>query len=784
MVEKSTQRKPRVAIIKKWSKRVFLALSLLTLTLFLTCLPKVPFQKSPSTVLESRNGHLLAATISKDGQWFFPASDSTPEKFKIAIVEFEDRRFYHHHGISIKALGRATYQNVSNRRVVSGGSTIQMQLARMIRNRKGKKLSDKFYEMLMALRLSARYDREELLNLYAANAPFGGNVIGIDAAAWRYFGHSSAQISWGEAALLAVLPNAPSLMHPGKNRDLLREKRNRLLERLLDQKIITQTDFDLAIMESLPDKPKRLPQKALHYLMQAKQKGFEGKRVHSSINIDMQTKLERIVGIHSNMLSQNGVHNAAAIILDAKTGDVLSYVANSSNQKKHQKDVDMIMASRSTGSILKPFLYAEMLQEGSLAPNTLLFDVPTRIGGYAPKNYHENYQGMVPAKDALARSLNIPAVLMLQQFGIARFKSTLTNHGLTTFNRPAGHYGLSLILGGGEAKLFELCHVYQYWVKQLHENGANTIHKFDHIHSVPPQRTQLDPASIYLAFEAMAEVNRPEEEANWLEFEDGRKVAWKTGTSFGFRDAWAIGVTPEYIVGVWTGNADGEGRPGLTGTQASAPILFQAFNMLPRTGWFEKPNAHLHSYKLCEQSGYRMSDNCERGIPTLTPKNGTLIPSCPFHKVVHLDEKSEKRVVGSCYPPYKMKHSKWFVLPPLAEKFYQSRQPGYEELPEWLPICQPEQDVVMQFIYPQVNGEIMIPRLPNGKRGKVVFEVAHQNDNALVYWHLNNMFLGTTKGIHQKILVPPTGEQTLMVVDEFGNSIRRKIKVFESGTTP
>lgn len=763
-----------------WRKLVLLSAVFGFFILFFTSVPEIPFNRDSSTVLESRNKRLLAATISQEGQWYFPPSDSVPDKFKTALVQFEDRRFYQHQGISIKALGRALYQNIKNKRVVSGGSTIQMQLARMIRGRTGKSLKDKLYEMVLALRLSSKYSKTELLDLYAANAPFGGNVIGLDAAAWRYFGHSSESMSWAEASLLAVLPNAPSLIHPGKNRALLREKRNRLLERLLEAKYISQIDFELAIMEELPEKPTPLPQHALHYLFQSKSKGFSGKRIHSSINLDYQRKLEQIVRIHSNRLSQNGVHNAGAIILDAHTGDILAYVGNSSSHKKYQKDVDMVVAQRSTGSILKPLLYAEMLNEGSLSPASLLFDIPTQIGSYSPKNYHASFQGMVPAKDALSQSLNIPAVLMLQQYGIARFKSAMTQQGLSTFTFPASHYGLSLILGGGEATLFELCQLYVFWSQTLQNELELKSPPFDSPFNKARRSTNLGKASMYLTFEAMSEVNRPDEEANWLEFENGRKVAWKTGTSFGFRDAWAIGVTPDFVVGVWTGNADGEGRPGLTGTQSSAPILFQAFNMLPQTTWFEKPNSELYAIDVCAQSGFKAGEFCESSKSSLLPKNAKKLEICPYHKRIHLDRSGKFRVNGKCYPPHKMKHSNWFVLPPLAEKYYQSRQPNYKELPAWLPSCEPEQELVMQFVYPQHNGEIMIPVLPSGKKSPVVFEVTHQDENTILYWHLNHTFLGTTKGVHQKTMVPPLGDQVLSVVDENGNQISRKIKVFGS----
>ena len=240
----------RIPKIKKWLKRLLVVLGFY----FVVCLPETLFEENYSTVLEDANGQLLMAHIAPDGQWRFPLSDSIPTKFSTALIEFEDRRFQDHHGVSLLALGRATIQNIRSKRLVSGGSTLSMQVIRMSRKRTGRSLTDKLKEMVMALRLETKYSKEEIMTLHASHAPFGGNVVGLEAASWRYFGHNAHTLSWAESATLAVLPNAPSLMHLSKNRKALQDKRNRLLKRLFDDKKLTELEYHTAIAEPLPEK--------------------------------------------------------------------------------------------------------------------------------------------------------------------------------------------------------------------------------------------------------------------------------------------------------------------------------------------------------------------------------------------------------------------------------------------------------------------------------------------------------------------------------------------------
>jgi penicillin-binding protein 1C len=425
-------------------------------------LPNPLFQEPLSTVVLDRSGNLLGARIAKDGQWRFPASDHVPEKFSRALIAYEDHRFFQHPGIDPLAIARAAYSDVRARRIVSGGSTLTMQLARRIRDQDDRGVGDKIIEMLFATRLELAYDKAKILALYSAHAPFGANVVGLDAAAWRYFGRPSNELSWAEACTLAVLPNSPALVHPGRNRAALLTKRNRLLRKLHDEGSISDLDLNLALREPLPNAPQPLPNAAPHLLATLQSTVPTVHRFQTTIDRDLQLAANQIVQQRAAVLATQDVHNAAAIIIDNRTFEVLAYVGNAqwSVNNEHGFAVDIIRRPRSTGSVLKPFLYASMLESGDILPHTLVADVPTQIAGYMPENFDRQYRGVVPADVALAQSLNVPAVRMLRQYGVQRFYDVLQHAGMSTLIRSPDDYGLTLILGGAEGTLWDISNQY------------------------------------------------------------------------------------------------------------------------------------------------------------------------------------------------------------------------------------------------------------------------------------------------------------------------------------
>lgn len=742
-------------------------------------------------MLEDHNGNLLSARIADDGQWRFPNSKHIPIKFISSIIQFEDRSFFIHPGFNPIAFARAIVQNIKAKKIISGGSTLSMQVIRLARKKKERTVVEKLIEIVMALRLELSYSKSEILTLYASNAPFGGNVVGIDAASWRYFGREAEKLSWAESATMAILPNAPSLIYPGKNQERLREKRNRLLDQLLKAKVIDKETCELSKQEPLPGKPHAIPQIAPHLLQRAAKEGFNGQRILSTIDGQLQERLNVIIENHHKILKTNEIHNACALVLDVPTGNVLAYVGNTDNTGKseYESDVDVITAPRSTGSILKPFLFVSMLNDGELLPTTLIPDIPTQIAGYVPQNFNASFDGAVPAKRALARSLNIPAVRMLQNYGIEKFNYNLKRIGLTTLNYTPDHYGLSIILGGAEGKLWDIAGMYASLARTLNHyttyNGKYNKEDF-HPPFYTPQKERehnldetpiLDAASIYLTFEAMVEVSRPDEDAGWRQYTSATKVAWKTGTSFGYRDGWAIGVTPKYVVAVWVGNADGEGRPGLIGVQTAAPIMFDIFSLLKPGKWFSQPYDEMEKVGICHQSGCRAIDICEPIDTVRIQKSGLRSEPCKYHRMIHLDASGEYRVNSVCEDVSKMQHVSWFVLPPAMEFYYKSKNPNYKELPPFRNDCETNGLSAMEIIYPKQFSKIYVPVELDGTLGKTIFQVAHRTANSIIYWHLDNIYIGSTQGTHQMGLSPDEGIHTLTLVDEAGESIVQKFEI-------
>ncbi len=762
---------------------------LILLVVYYFSLPKILFQEPYSTVIESKEGELLGAKIARDGQWRFPAQDSVPYKFKKCIVYFEDEYFNYHPGFNPVAMVNAVKQNQKAGKTVRGGSTITQQVIRLSRKNQKRTYFEKIIELILSTRLEFRHSKNKILELYAAHAPFGGNVVGLEMASWRYFGVQSNQLSWAESATLAVLPNAPSLIYPGKNQEKLLRKRNNLLLKLNKNGIIDQQTYELAIDEPLPQKPYNLPEIAPH-LLQRVGKNQEGTRVKTTIEFELQNRVNQIAKYYYSQYKQNDVNNLAILVIDVKTRNIMSYVGNSPTDLNHQKDVDIIEAPRSTGSILKPLLYSGMLDDGELLPNTLVADIPTQISGYTPQNFNLTFDGAVPAHRALARSLNIPAVLMLQEFGVNKFYEELQRFKLRDISKPADHYGLSLILGGAESNLWDLCRTYAGLSSTVNyfnvSNGNYRTHEFAELNydnkfkpnfgSISNQKTILGAGSIWLTYKAMQQVNRPEGDEAWQFYDSSLKIAWKTGTSFGNRDAWAIGTTSKYVVGVWVGNATGEGRPTLTGVSSAAPILFDVFNLMPRQKWFATPSKDLIEVEVCALSGHLAQDDCPK-IKQYVSLKGKNTSICAYHKTVHLDKTEQFRVNSSCENVDNIVTKKWFVLPPVMEWYYKNQHVDYKSLPPFRVDCAGTQTTTMDFIYPKTNSKIYLTKNFNSEIQPVILKVAHSNREANLFWYVDNVYKGTTKTFHEMPISPNTGFHYLSVVDEFGNEIKRKIEV-------
>jgi penicillin-binding protein 1C len=795
--------------IHRWTLRKKIIVSILCVLFIVFCfsLPAKLFNAPTSFFVTDSEGRLLNASIAADGQWRFPYSDQVPEKFAKCIVAFEDKRFWYHPGVDPIAVLRAVKQNAGNNKTISGGSTLTMQVIRLYKQNNRRNLWTKITESILAIRMECTYRKKTILALYASNAPFGSNVVGLDAAAWRYYGRSPQQLSWGEMAALAILPNAPSLVHPGKNRDILLRKRNALIDKLAASKDIDATTADLAKLEPLPGEPKPLPQLAPHLLERFKKEYSSLQKEDKQISTGLQTtidgalqqQLNRMVNMHHEQLKGQQVNNTAAMVMDIESGNILAYVGNVYEPKNVslESHVDVLAAPRSPGSTLKPLLYASLLTEGTILPTQLVPDIPTQIGGYTPQNFDLGFDGAVPASKALSRSLNIPAVKMLQQYKYQRFYNVLKQCGFSTLTQPADFYGMSLILGGCEVTPFDLAGVYasvarMYLHQQKNKNEWNNDDWFMPSYTKSknknrsaqnknqkPDTKLFDYPSLWNTFNAMTEVMRPGEEGLWNLFSSSQKIAWKTGTSFGFRDGWAIGLTSKYCVVVWMGNTDGEGRPGLTGINTAAPLLFDIFRSLPISPWFERPTDNFVLLPVCKLSGFRTGMDCAGSDTILVSKSAVNAANCPYCRSIHLDKSATYRVNESCESPADMQHRAWFVLPPTMEYYYRSTHPGYLPLPAYKTGCATEAAKALDLIYPDESAKIYIPFEITGEKGNVIFKATHRNNNEKIFWHLDDVFMATTEQFHQLSLNPSPGKHRITIIDKEGNSASRNFEVLQ-----
>ena len=604
--------------------------------------------------------------------------------------------------------------------------------------------------------------------------------------------------------MLAVLPNAPSLIHLGKNREALLAKRNRLLLKLLAAGVIDKETAVLAAAELLPEMPHELPHNAPHLLDRAYREHFAGNpycvtRLRTTLVLELQQQLNAVLERYRAELKGNEVHNLAAIVLDTETGETLAYAGNVGNMedKEHGAQVDCVNAARSTGSIMKPFLYGMMFDAGQLLPNELVSDVPTVIMGYRPENFSQTFDGSVGASKALSRSLNIPAVRLLNRYGVAKFHQNLRRWGVSTLTNPPEHYGLTLILGGAEAKLYDLVGIYASMGRTLqHFAGHSSRYDAADWHGASYQMAAAGTASpqlqtaapfisagaIWTAFTAMQAVERPNAEGAWEIYEGSRRVAWKTGTSWGGRDAWAIGVTPRYVVGVWIGNANGEGRPGVIGLTTAAPVLFDVFDLLPASSWWQQPYDDMRSVVVCHESGYRASLLCPHRDTIWAGQRGNEGVACPYHVLLHTDASGGWRVNANCEDVTAMRAVSWFILPPLEEQYFRLHHPEYTAPPPWRAGCV-DTDASggvrspMQWLYPRNPTKIFVPIDLDGQLEQTVFQIAHRDPSMVVHWHLDSAYVGSTTVFHQFALRPSAGKHRLTLVDGAGVRLTQDIEV-------
>jgi len=757
-------------------KRVIIFSGLILLT-FLTLLFPPQTQGEDSRILFDSKGELLRVWLNKNEQYKFPKSEKISEKYKAAVLYFEDKRFYGHFGIDPIAVIRAIKQNVQAGRIESGASTITMQVARL-KNPGKRTFFAKLREAHAALRMELWKSKDEIFAEYSSIVPMGGNIVGIETACWRFFGHGSEEITWAQAALLALLPNRPSALNLEKERELLLERRNNLLKSLAKAGYIGTEILNSALEEPLPKMNTNWRFKTPHYAESVSSLFQDQTILHGTIDGKVQERLERIAKNYGQKIREHSDVNISVLITETQTGKIRGYLGSLEYYDSLSKGmIDGVRAHRSTGSILKPFLYALAIERGPYTPESLIEDVPIWFRGFSPQNADKSHSGILPLKEALTRSLNIPAVKILSDYGVEDFHFWLKNAGLNGLFRTPEEYGLSLILGGGEASLQELVPLYS----MLMNNGKRTELRWIEDSVSQKNEQLLQEVTAYHIREILTSVKRPDFEQYHLQFNNQIPVAWKTGTSYGSRDAWAIGVNEQWTIGVWVGNFKGGSVANLSGSSAAAPLLFSLFNNLSdnkKELWKKPLYSNYESIEICRLSGYKATNICPRKRNVALPINRMQNQTCSCHKEIIISKIYGFEVCSLCWNAEDTLH--------IVEEHYSPavrsvlRKTGREPKAETLhnPHCSAKkEDVQFSIVYPENGARLFLPGSDALSNMGFVAIAAHKQRDAELQWFLNGAFLGSTKDEHKMAVTVGSGEYRIGVQDSLGIYLEAKFRV-------
>lgn len=701
----------------------------------------------------------MGVYLNKNEQWHLKSIDKIPEKLKTAVMFFEDKNFYSHNGVDFFAVIRALKDNIFEGRR-TGASTITMQAVKMAQP-KERSYFNKYLEIVHAFKLEKYYKKDEILKMYLNNAPYGGNIVGYKTASYMYFRKSPKELTWSEAALLAVLPNSPGLMNVEKNRGKLIEKRNFLLKKLYEKNFINERQYRISLKEPVPDKRYSFPALAPHLVRRLVNENKDKKIIKSTIDSEIQKKTEKAVKDYSEFLKLSGINNTAVLIINNKNYEVTAYAGSQDFYDfKNNGQVDGITAKRSPGSLLKPFLYAKVIDEGIAAPQSKIPDVPLYFSNFSPQNADKKYYGMVEMRDALIKSLNIPFVELLKDYGEDKFFYFLKDI-LNFEDKNPERYGLSLILGTKEFTMEEIGILY---------SGLANYGNFKNLkyteESTEEGRQLFTKGASYLTLTTMRELERPGVEKFYRE---KNPVSWKTGTSHGRRDGWAAGVTPEWTVVVWTGNFTGEGNPNLTGVYTGGNLLFNILKILPKTEKDFIIPSDLEKIEVDKETGYRLKYD----VPykeIFYPKDAKPLKASPYYKKIFVNKNGEE--IDSRDESFNEREEKYILVYPLEIVNYFVR----ENLDVSNIFSEKTAEKTIKFIYPKNNLKIIVPKDFDGEKSLIV-KIANIKNQEL-YWYVNKEYAGKSREKERSFNFKK-GKYEIAVVSESGETAKINFQVAE-----
>lgn len=746
--------------------------SLFLLFLLLNLLFPLPDKVEYSTIVTDGKGEIINAYLTTDQQWRMKTElDEISPLLRKTIIAKEDKYFYSHPGINPLAVVRAFFKNIIRMKRTSGASTITMQVAKALEPGK-RNIWSKIRETFRAFQLEWKYDKDEILQLYLNLVPYGGNIEGVKAASLLYFKKNPDHLSLAEITALSIIPNRPSSLVIGKNNELIVTERNKWLQRFSADKIFTQKEIEDALTEPLTATRGSVPHYVPHLSYALKRKGDH--TIKTNINLNTQLKTEKIVEDYIRTQRLRNIKNAAVVIIDNRTHKVITYVGSSNfTDTTDGGQVNGASAIRQPGSTLKPLLYAMCFDEGLLTPKTVITDVPVNYQGYAPENYDKKFNGYVTVEYALEHSLNIPAVKSLQLLGQEKLIQKLSACNFKQIQKDSRKLGLSMILGGCGTTLEQLTGLFASFAN----NGMYTTPSFTQGDTIHNKITVASPAATYMINEVLSKINRPDFPLNWGATEKMPKIAWKTGTSYGRRDAWSIGYNKNYTIGIWVGNFSGVGVADLSGANIATPLLFKIFNTVDYDNdkeWFSQP-ADCDIRQVCSETGLVPADDCINRVTDYFIPLTSSTQICNNREEIMISADEKMSFCKSCAPESGYK-KKWYKkIDPDMQSWFEENRIAYQKIPPHNPDCELIFKGNAPVINSPANGTEYLINKKSPEPLQLVCKTA--NDVTKVYWYINNKFYKSCNAGEKQFFIPDEGPVKISCTDDKGRNRDIKITV-------
>jgi penicillin-binding protein 1C len=764
---------------------IFVAL----IALFISIEAIFPFKISPqySTIINDSEGKLIHAFLNKEDKWRLPITESEiSEKLEKAILHKEDQWFYYHFGVNPVAIVRAAFRNFTTGRRTSGASTISMQVVRLLKPQK-RTFGNKIIEMFQAIRLELNYSKKEILQTYLSITPYGSNIEGSKSASQLYFKKSPELLSLAEIATLTIIPNRPSSLRLGENNAYILAERNKWLKNILGKGIFADSEIKDALNEKLTAKRNETPKLAPHFANRLAKQGENTAIINSSLVLASQQKLELITKNYVQRITGLNIKNAAVLVINNVTNKVEVYIGSADfNSNLDGGQVDGIQAVRSPGSTLKPLLYATAFDLGLVNPKTIINDVPTNFMGFEPENFDQQFHGKVTMEYALANSLNIPAVKTLKEVSTPIFLEQLKKADFKAVKKNSAKLGLSLILGGCGVTLEELTTLFSsfsnkgifikpsfYKSEDFGVTGRETSHGID-----KKGIEIISEEAAYIITKILNQVTRPDLPNNYDYTYRMPKIAWKTGTSFGKKDAWSIGYNAKYTVGVWVGNFSGEGVAELSGANIATPLLFEVFNSIDYNGstnWFQIPK-QLELRKICAESGEVPNSFCTNQILDYYRVGISKTKLCEHLKDVSVNANETISYCKSCEPATAIHKKLYPNYAPELLSYYESKHILHEKIPTHNPLCTRVfgNNKPPKIVSPVDGAEYFLDKLENQK---LLLSCQVASDVLEVNWYINDQFLQKAKALEGIFFTPKGGKIKISCVDDKGRNMDIEVVV-------